>query len=148
MESLLVLVDGHAADNWRWWLVHVKPRQEKKLAEQLRSRNVPHYLPVIKCKAITRGRTRLTTSPLFPSYLFIWVDSGTTRSRARNEPVGRPRIACRNQQAISEQLWNLADLIEKGVPLSVEERLATGQHVRVKSGILKDKQGTIIKRGR
>lgn len=140
------LADGSNIDCRRWWLVHVKPRQEKKLAEQLMLRSIPHYLPVIKCTAITRGRTRLTRSPLFPGYLFLWVDSAQRRAALEtNRLVATHRVG--NQHEISEQLWNLADLIEKGVPLSVEERMATGHRVRVKSGILKDKQGTIVKRG-
>jgi transcriptional antiterminator RfaH len=140
------LADDSVAPCPRWWLAHAKPRQEKKLAEQLRSRNVPHYLPVTKCTAVTRGRTRLTRSPLFSGYLFLWMDSAQRRAALEtNRIVATHRVG--NQEALSGQLWNLADLIEKGVPLRVEERLAAGQHVRVKSGILKDKQGTIIKRG-
>ena len=50
------------------------------------------------------------------------------------------------QFALANQLWDLADLIEKGVPLRIEERLAAGQYVRVKAGLLKDKRGVIMKR--
>src|SRR5688572_27786800 len=46
---------GIGDDCPRWWLVHTKPRQEKTLARELRAFNVPHYLPVTKCKALTRG---------------------------------------------------------------------------------------------
>jgi transcription antitermination factor NusG len=139
-------VDDYPADRSRWWLVHSKPRQEKKLANQLRSLNVPHYLPVTKCKAITRGRTRVTRSPQFPGYLFLWMDSAERRAALEtNRIVATHYVA--NQTGLSRQLWELADLIEKGVPLRIEERLAAGQQVRVKAGLLKDKQGMIIKRG-
>jgi transcriptional antiterminator RfaH len=140
------LAEDSAADDPRWWLIHAKPRQEKKLAEQLVSLQVPHYLPVTKCTAITRGRKRITRVPQFPGYLFLWVDSAERRAALETNRIVSTHCV-EDQAELSEQLWNLADLIEKGVPLRIEERLAAGQHVRVKSGLLKDKQGTIIKRG-
>ena len=140
------LAEDTAADDPRWWLIHTKPRQEKKLAEQLRSLQVPHFLPVTRCTAMTRGRKRVTRAPQFPGYLFLWVDSAERRAALETNRIVSTH-GVEDQAGLSEQLWNLADLIEKGVPLRIEERLAAGQHVRVKSGLLKDKQGTIIKRG-
>lgn len=129
-----------------WWLLHAKPRQEKKLADELRSLNVPHYLPVTKCKAVSRGRTRLTRAPQFPGYLFL---NGTDNQRLLSLKTNRVVAThCIDKPSeVARQLWDLADLIEKGVPLRTEERLAAGQTVRVRSGLLKDKQGVIIKRG-
>ncbi len=133
-------------DSPRWWLVHTKPRQEKKLAQQLSSMEVPHYLPVTKCKAVTRGRARFARLPLFPSYMFLCADSGQRRSALKTNRIVATHFV-EDQVGLGGQLWNLADLIEKGVPLRVEDRLKPGQLVRIKSGLLGDKTGTIIKRG-
>lgn len=129
----------------RWWLIHSKPRQEKRLADELRRFGVPHYLPVTKCKALTRGRPRFTLAPLFPSYLFLRGDSNQRRAALEtNRIVATHRID--DEVGLTRQLWDLADLIQKGVPLRIEERLVSGQTVRVKSGLLKDKRGVIMKR--
>ena len=133
-------------DSPRWWLVHTKPRQEKKLAQQLSSIDIPHYLPATKCKAITRGRPRYARLPLFPSYMFLCVDPGQRRIALRTNRIVATHFI-EDQLGLGSQLWNLADLIEKGVPLRVEDRLSPGQLVRIKSGLLSDKTGTIIKRG-
>ena len=129
-----------------WWLLHTKPRQEKKLANELRYSEVPHFLPVTKCKALTRGRTRITLEPQFPGYLFM---AGNAEQRLAalktNRVVATHRIA--EAFNLCRQLWELADLIEKDVPLRIEERLVAGQHVRVKAGLLKDKRGIIMMRG-
>ena len=141
-NSLAFDDDGSAR---RWWLTHCKPRQEKKLAEQLGSLEVPHYLPVTPYTAFTRGRPRVTQAPLFPGYLFVWADSFQRRAALETNRIVATH--CVNDQTqLSEQLWTLADLIDKGVPLRVEERLVAGQRVRVKSGLLKDKQGIILRR--
>ena len=135
-----------AEDHPKWWLVHTKPRQEKKLAESLGRLEVPNYLPVTKCKALTRGRSRISRMPQFPGYLFLWADRGQRlKALQTNRIVATYPVGCHEE--LGRHLWDLADLIEKGVPLRVEERLAIGQSVRVKSGLLKDKRGVIINRG-
>lgn len=140
------LKSDSSKDSPRWWLVHTKPRQEKKLADQLRSTAIPHYLPVTNCKAITRGRPRFTKLPLFSSYLFLFADLDQRRTALITNRIVATH-AVEDQVGLGRQLWNLADLIDKGVPLRVEDRLRPGQLVRVKSGLLADKTGTVIKRG-
>ncbi len=129
----------------KWSLVHTKPRQEKKLAEHLAALGVPHYLPVTRCKAVTRGRTRITQAVLFPGYLFArwnWLERLTALET--NRIVATHPVA--DELGMVEHLWDLADLIEKGVPLRIEERIVSGQYVRVKSGLLRDKCGVVMKR--
>jgi transcriptional antiterminator RfaH len=132
-------------DGPRWWLIHTKPRHEKTLARELRAFEVPHYLPVTKCKSVTRGRTRMTRAPQFPGYLFLW---GILEQRLlalkTNRIVATHQVD--DQTGLGNQLWDLADLIDKGVPLQIEERLVAGQYVRVKSGPLRDKRGVIMRR--
>lgn len=129
-----------------WWLLHTKPRQEKKLAEQLTRFGISHYLPATKHKALTRGRTRITWSPLFSGYFFL---RGTLDQRLRalktNRLVTTHRVD--DGEGLQARLWDLADLIEKGAPLTAEARLATGRRVRVKSGPFQNMEGTVIKRG-
>jgi transcriptional antiterminator RfaH len=132
-------------DSPQWWLIHTRPRHEKTLARELRALDVAHYLPVTKCKALTRGRPRVTRAPQFPGYMFLW---GTLEQRLSalktNRVVATHRID--DQKGLANQLWDLADLIDKRVPLRIEERLVAGQYVRVKSGLLKDKRGVIMMR--
>ncbi|HJQ82348.1 MAG TPA: transcription termination/antitermination NusG family protein [Lacipirellulaceae bacterium] len=136
---------GADGDSPRWWLIHSKPRNEKALARELRALDVAHYLPVTKCKALTRGRPRVTRAPQFPGYLFLW---GTLEQRLSalktNRIVATHQID--DQKGLSNQLWDLADLINKGVPLRIEDRLVAGQYVRVKSGLLRDKRGIVMRR--
>jgi transcriptional antiterminator RfaH len=132
-------------DSPRWWLIHTKPRHEKSLARELRMLGVAHYLPVTKCKVLTRGRPRITRAPQFPGYLFLWGDlEHRLLALKTNRVVATHRIE--DQGGLSNQLWDLADLIEKGVALRIEERLVAGQNVRVKSGLLRDKRGVIMRR--
>jgi transcription antitermination factor NusG len=129
----------------RWLVVHTKPRQEKKLAQELARSEVPHFLPATQAKSVTRGRTLLTWSPLFASYLFLHSNTEQRLAALKTNRI----VSCievEDQSTMRQQLWDLADLIEKEVPLRIEERITAGQQVRVKSGPLKDKVGIVIKR--
>ena len=128
-----------------WWLVHTKPRQEKKLAEELRFQGVPHYLPATHCKSVTRGRSRYAWLPLFPSYLFLRATSEQRLTALKTNRIVTTHFVS-DQIALERNLGNLADLIEKGIPLRIEERLAAGQEVEIKAGLLKGKRGVVIKR--
>jgi transcriptional antiterminator RfaH len=129
-----------------WWLVHTKPRQEKKFAEEMLKSKVAHYLPVTYCKAISRGRDRFAWLPLFPGYVFLNCDAEGRLSALKTnrvvaiQPVTDPML-------LRRQLVTLADLIEQGVPLRVEERVEAGREVEVKTGSLKGKRGVVIRRG-
>lgn len=129
-----------------WWLLHTKPRQEKKLAEELFALDIPHYLPVTRHKAITRGKARYSWAPLFPSYFFLWATQEDRLVALRTNRLVRD-YPISDQEGLSEQLMQLAELIEKEVPLTIEDRLVAGQPVRVKSGLLKDQRGVVLRRG-
>jgi hypothetical protein len=78
--------------------------------------------------------------------MFLCVDPGQRRFALKTNRIVATHFI-EDQLGLGSQLWNLADLIEKGIPLRVEDRLSPGQLVRIKSGLLSDKTGTIIKRG-
>lgn len=131
-------------DEAPWWLVHTKPRQEKQLAQKLRSHEISHFLPAAPHRAMTRGRVRVTWAPLFPSYLFF---RGVAEARLSvlqtNRIVAIHPVA--DTLSLSCQLRVLAELIEKNVPFRVEERFPPGRNVRVIAGALADACGVVVK---
>ncbi len=148
----LTLLEGEGArsgeEDWEnrgWWLLHTRPRQEKKLAEELQTLGIGHYLPVTRLKAVTRGRPRYSWAPLFPGYCFLWANDDERVASLRTNRLVHTYSIC-DQPGLAQQLGQLAELIEMGVPLTIEDRLAVGQHVRVKSGLLKDLRGVVIRR--
>lgn len=128
-----------------WWLVHTKPRQEKKLAEYLRLRSIGHYLPVTRQKALTRGRPRFADIPLFASYLFLHANRVDRLIALESNRTVMIHPVSPGAQ-LASHLWNLAILIESGAPLTREERIKPGQKVRVRSGPFRDVRGTVHKR--
>jgi transcriptional antiterminator RfaH len=58
-----------------WYVLYTKPRHEKKVAEHLNFFNVQHFLPTIKTLKIWAGKKRYMHLPLFPSYVFVKLES-------------------------------------------------------------------------
>src|SRR5258708_4286773 len=58
-----------------WWVLHVKPRQEKSLARQLYRKEIPFFLPLMPHRSVVRGRILQSLVPLFTGYVFLLGDS-------------------------------------------------------------------------
>src|SRR5262245_66499981 len=69
--NLLDELDGPGGDR-RWWAVYTKSRQEKSLARQLLSLDLPFYLPLVPKVSMIGGRRVKSLLPLFGSYLFLY----------------------------------------------------------------------------
>ena len=56
-----------------WYLIYTRPRSEKKVAERLSEEKVECYLPTMKTPRSWNDRKRIIETPLFPSYVFIYL---------------------------------------------------------------------------
>ena len=54
-----------------WFVLYTKSRNEKLVADKLRSMDIDVYCPLVKTKRKWSDRTKLVEEPLFRSYCFI-----------------------------------------------------------------------------
>ena len=59
-----------------WYLVHTKPRQEKRALQNLERQAYSCYLPMLSAEKLRQGALAIAEEPLFPRYLFIHLDPG------------------------------------------------------------------------
>jgi len=138
--------DQPEVDPGPWWALYTLARFEKKLMRQLIKIEVPFFGPTIARRYRSpQGRIRTSVEPLFPNYVFIKGDeiarynAVCTGSVSRWMPVADPA-------QLVEDLRQIRNLILTEAPLSPERRLEPGQKVRVKTGIFKGFEGTILRR--
>jgi transcriptional antiterminator RfaH len=62
------------SDQNRWYLVHCKPRQDKRASENLERQGFHCYSPARRVEKLRYGRKQVLAEPLFPGYLFIRLD--------------------------------------------------------------------------
>lgn len=129
----------------KWWAVYTKSRQEKALARQLVSHEIPFYLPLIPKDNIIRGRRVRSHIPLFGGYIFLF---GTEEERVTTLTTNRISriLPVRDQLQLCDDLRNVRSLIDTDAPLAVERRIEAGMRVRIKSGSLKGIEGLVVKR--
>jgi transcriptional antiterminator RfaH len=60
-----------------WYLIYTRPRHEKKVVAQLEERRIVSYLPTTKNFRQWHDRKKEIEAPLFPSYVFVYVNSMT-----------------------------------------------------------------------
>jgi transcription termination/antitermination protein NusG len=77
MESSKQLV-GKASDSLNnirnWYVAYTAPRAEKQVAKRLDMAGINYYLPVRKEYRKWSDRMKLISAPVFPSYIFVYVN--------------------------------------------------------------------------
>jgi transcription antitermination factor NusG len=129
-----------------WWALYTLARFEKKLMRQLIEIEIPFYGPTISRRYRSpQGRMRTSVEPLFPNYVFIMGDELARFKAVSTGSVSRWMPVADSVELVTD-LRQIRRLILTDSPLAPELRLHPGQKVRVKTGVFKGFEGTIIRR--
>ncbi|MDR2805410.1 MAG: UpxY family transcription antiterminator [Dysgonamonadaceae bacterium] len=58
-----------------WYVVYTKPKHENKVHQQLLADKYEAYLPLKKHHSVWSDRQKVLYKPLFPSYVFVYLDN-------------------------------------------------------------------------
>src|ERR1700760_4484365 len=59
----------------RWYAFATQPRHEKVVAQQLESKSIESFLPLLKATSVWKDRRVVIQRPLFPGYVFTRLDA-------------------------------------------------------------------------
>ena len=130
-----------------WYAVYTKPRWEKKVSQLFEKKGIQHYCPLTRVRRKWSDRYKIIEEPLFKSYVFVFADEGEkARVRLTDGVVnfvyweGKPAVIKTAEIEIIRKF--LKDYEEvKAHPISFKE----GERVRVRTGLMMDAEGVIIK---
>ena len=143
-----------ASNDLPWYVLYVKPKTEKKLAQRLSEAGYIVYCPLQKVRRQWSDRTKVVEEPLFKSYLFIQIEDhrrdevftfpGTVRYLFW---LHRPAIV-RQEEIETIQKWlgnyNHEDIdIEEFTPGS-QLRIVSGQFMNQKVILLDQKRNRAL----
>ncbi|HMK36031.1 MAG TPA: UpxY family transcription antiterminator [Desulfomonilaceae bacterium] len=130
-----------------WWVMHIKPNCERKVAAYLLSRNISYYLPLHKRrqKIGYYGRIRETEVPLFSGYLCFALDKEKHALLYDTKKFVRI-IKVEDQQGFVQELNAISRAIETGEDLLVQPGLVPGKRVLILSGPMEGIEGVVVKR--
>lgn len=129
-----------------WYVLHVKPRAEKKLNDFLAAMGVFHYLPLVRKETRVQRRKVVRYLPVFPGYVFtrLFPDERIralgTKNVVRTIDVSDPR-------RMIHQLRQVEHACRLPADLKPVESFAAGECVKVVSGPLRGLEGRVRRVG-
>ena len=129
-----------------WYVLHVKPRTEKRVDERLAIMRVFHYLPLVRKETRVQRRKVVRHLPVFPGYVFTRLfpeERGEilgTRQIVRTIPVMDPR-------RMIHQLRQVEHASRLPADIRLAESFSAGEYVKVVSGPLRGLEGQVKRIG-
>ncbi|WP_129714871.1 UpxY family transcription antiterminator [Pedobacter sp. SYP-B3415] len=146
MTNSLPPASSAAAKNW--YVVYTWPRWEKKVTRSFEMHGITTYCPLRKVKNQWADRVKEVELPLFPSYVFIHI-SMKEELKVRSTlgvvnfvyHVGKP---AKVSEEVIEQVRHYLRKFPEAEVVSYQV-FGAGDRVRVKSGLMTDKEGEVIR---
>jgi transcription antitermination factor NusG len=139
-----------ASNDLPWYVLYIKPRNEKKLAQRLTEEGYTVYCPLQKVRRQWSDRSKVIEEPLFKSYLFIQIEDHR-RDEVFSFPgalrylfwLHRPAIV-REEEIETIQKW-LGNYNHEDLQI---EEFTPGSHVRIASGQFMNQEGIVLDQNR
>ena len=139
--------DEQAARRRAWFVLHVKPRTEKKVVQYLRRYACFYHLPLyVKVTKVQRRKVKHEL-PLFPGYVFTRLSADERLNMLKTNLLVRT-IYVQYPRPMIHQLRQVARAM-KGMPELVRpaQMFKAGDYVRVKYGPLRGTEGYVKREG-
>jgi len=131
----------------RWYAAYTRANHERRVAEQLGTRSVEHFLPLYTSVRQWKDRRVKLEMPLFPGYVFVRM-----ALRDRLPVLQIPGLAClvgfNGMPAAlpADEIETLRASLMGGVRAQPHPYLAVGRRVSLQSGPLAGLTGTVVRR--
>lgn len=121
-----------------WYLLYTRPKHERRVIRELDKLNIPLYHPTTNVLRQWHDRTKMITIPLFPSYVFVYLDNQENYYKSRDVDGAISYVRFGKEIAlISEKVINnLRFLVENGQDIEVtDNKFNTGQQLTITEGL-------------
>jgi len=130
-----------------WYLVYTKPRQEEVAQTNLVRQGYGVYLPHVREARKRQGRRMMLVEPLFPRYLFIYLDTHTDNWGPIRSTLGVASLVRFGQEParIPDELIDFLKTREGQAGLHdwAERNYRAGDKVRVAEGAFRGYEGIL-----
>ena len=131
----------------KWYAVYTWARHEKKVAEQMKQRQINSFLPLYRSIHRWKDRRKQIELALFPSYVFVHLVSGD-RVRVLEIPGVVHIVSARGIPVplAENEIDSLRRGTEGSLKMEPHPYLQAGQRVQVRSGPMAGLQGILLRR--
>jgi transcription antitermination factor NusG len=131
-------------DAARWWVAHVRSRQEKSVARELLRAGVTYYLPQTEQVKRRSGRTFRSYLPLFAGYVFVRGAADEVEPARRHDAVVRV-LEVPDQTLLHEELAQIRRLQLAGASLIPVVEYVPGDRVLIREGVFAGYRGVVTR---
>ncbi|HLV95093.1 MAG TPA: UpxY family transcription antiterminator [Candidatus Acidoferrales bacterium] len=133
-------------DEFRWYAAYTSANHEKRVAEQLGSRAVEHFLPVYASVRRWKDRRVTLQLPLFPGYVFVRME---LRNRLQVLQIpGLARLVGFGASPVAlpqDEIDALRTGLTAGLRAAPHPYLNVGRRARIKQGPLAGLEGILLR---
>lgn len=134
---------GWSVEHGQWCALHVRPRTEKVVAQQLHQLQIPYFLPLYKRSKRYQRRMVVSENPLFPGYVFAVTGGDNSPGILIRQVV--QKLHTDEPERLEFDLRQIYTMIESGQPVTREERLQPGMPARITAGPLAGLEGQVLR---
>ena len=131
-----------------WHAIYVSSRTEKKISENLQSKLIEAYVPIVKTMRQWSDRKKMVELPLMNGYVFVNITEKEKEAVAQTRGVVNFVRSEGKVAVIREfEINRLKQLVELGYQLEAESISKTykeGDKVKISSGALKGIEGYVV----
>lgn len=121
-----------------WYVLYTKSRLENRVAHQLSVKNISLFLPKTKVIRQWHDRRRVVFTPLFPSYIFVLINSieDHYNSLACEGVINYIRFGKKIARVNDSIITSLRVLLEHSEEIVVSgDKFLPGEKIQIKNGI-------------
>ena len=130
----------------KWFVIHTKPRNERKVLEQVVGKEIEAYLPMIETIRFWSDRRKKVQVPLFPGYVFVHGNE-TERINAISNTYGAIKyVMFQKRHAVikDEEISNIMISLKAPDRVRIEDtHIMVGDLVEITYGLFKGLKGFI-----
>jgi transcription antitermination factor NusG len=132
----------------RWYAVHTRSKYEKTVRAELTAKGVANFLPSVHEIHQWKDREKVVERPIFPGYIFVRITDRPAEIIPILRTEGTVRIlgGGRDIEPVPDsEIEAIQRLVDAKMPFLPHPCLHEGDRVKVKSGPLRDVEGTLVR---
>lgn len=124
-----------------WFLLHCKSRQESRAETHLANQGYVCFLPRIEKETLHHGQRLAVPIPLFPGYLFVYLDPQVDNWSPLRSTRGVTRLVSFGAEPLPVPNELIATLQQRVAETPTTPVLRPGDRLRVTEGVFADIEG-------
>jgi transcription antitermination factor NusG len=129
--------------DFEWFVIHVKPRWEKKFARYCYQHKINYYLPLQDSIKTYDTRKVVFTTPLFPGYIFVKCRLADKSVLLRSGSVVK-FLQVPDEVELLLDLNNIYDTLSRHLPVEPHVYVKEGYQVKITKGPFVGIEGVVI----